>query len=229
MMLKILILLTLFLLPDPVPALVVEGTTHAGMTFHGKVQGMDRSSLHLAGRGNKAASIIGIPLKSIRELRLLADPSANGLLQELGTNMELLPLLQPESLKGIMTAIHDLAQTGDWPQCYQWTLHILKTNPPAGISRRLRLWQAWALHEMKLHDEARRLLETLVKEWDPLEAPILLCWLMAKLAERDSAHSKVLYWSLLPSLQIPAADGPFSVELLALADECLLRENQHTP
>lgn len=216
---EILFLLACLFIPQPGPALVIKGTTQSGMRFHGSVISTDVSTLKISNFGAEQSLMIGIPYADIQTIQLPADGSESPILADLALHKQLLPLLDADSLQGIMAEVHDLGVMENWPELYQWTVLLLASNPQWGFGRSLKLWQAWAYFEMNLIEEASHLLEELVADWDPLQAPVLLCWLMAQLEKINGAHSRALYWSLLPSVQIPASIDSLAGDLERLTEQ----------
>ncbi|MEX0322460.1 MAG: hypothetical protein AB3N63_09905 [Puniceicoccaceae bacterium] len=197
------------------------------MNFQGRITDASSKNLQISNTLSGQSPLIGIPLAEIREIRLVGNSPSTGLLDELAKHKALLPLLDSESLERTLVRIQQLADNENWPELYQWTVMLIASNPPWEVTRRLQLWKAWACMEMKLFDEVRRLMDGLVSEWDAMEVPALLCWLMAKLEIRDGERMKALYWSLLPSLQIPAGNDAFADDLVTLSREWLSDEFQN--
>lgn len=218
---RMLAVLTIILIPGILSSLEIEGYSLNGLHFKGLIQETRETELRIRNVENETQPVIGIPFSEVKSIRLSGKKRGLALLRNLSAQTEILPLLEQESLNITLEAIHALSEKRSWPEMYQWTIRILAASPTWEVARRLRLCQAWACHEMKLFAEAGEILEELEIEWDALEAPVLLCWLMAKMEYMNGSGPKALYWSLLPSMQIPASEDPIARELADLSIEWL--------
>ncbi|MGC9452314.1 MAG: hypothetical protein ACP5I4_12805 [Oceanipulchritudo sp.] len=209
-------ILPLFLLlpaagaPD-LQAVVVAGTTTKGMPFEGRITRVAGSVLQMESVISGTAPQIGLPMEGISSLRLVVRQATDRtLLEMLEPFLPVLPLLDGESLDRLVGELEEAAARGEWRFLYQWSGRLLGTLRDPGHASRIALLRAWALLELGLREEAVREAGKLAGKTDPLTAPSSLCHLMARL-ETDPDIRK--FWSLLPSLQIPANPQPTTYDL----------------
>ena len=100
-------------LPAIASALLVEGTTTAGMSFRGEVASASGDILHVTPPGSGPPLQVGIPIVDIVSLRL-SDPGnqSDNLCRELETIVGLLDRLDPADVRQLITFFTTRAESG---------------------------------------------------------------------------------------------------------------------
>ncbi|HSH10001.1 MAG TPA: tetratricopeptide repeat protein [Oceanipulchritudo sp.] len=201
-------------------AIAVEGVTASGMNFRGTISALSDGVLTLEQSGHQNSLQIGIPLESIRRIRLSAEPIDNtAFMAQMEAALPLLPLWDQSVINRLCAVMELSTDSGDWQGIYHWSRRLLEILPSSPMRERLQLLQAWSLLEMGLRRQAEECLAELLADLDPLEASPRLCWLAGRLALESGRLEEARSWGKLPALMIPAASGPIVMELSLLMRE----------
>lgn len=212
----------------PLHGMQAVGETTAGMKFRGEVTGLRDDSVQLLLSGRGPATAVGIPVGSIRSLQLIfPEPPANGPATIPETLLPLLPLCDGSTLMAVLVRARALGESGDWPGAYLWATRLGAVPGSPQFSLEAGLLEAQALLEMGLTRRLGPKLEELNAAADPLSAPLLLCWLNARLHQRTDNPEQARFWAELPALRIPAGQGVLADQLAAVAAE--LNANPRIP
>ena len=69
----------------------------------------------------------------------------------------------------------------------------------------------------------------LATQFDPMEAPLRFCWLMARLALEEDNRETAMQWISLPSLQIPSRSESLPPEFKVLTERPLTDKGKIQP
>ena len=177
-MLKVESLLLLALIPMTTwgaPGLCIKGTRINGLSFSGRLAGVERSLLLLVDDSMQTSPQMGIELSGIRQIGINGSVDDDQVLPLLGQWLMLLPLWDEATLSRLISAIADTTRHHDWETVFTWTSRLLDSRGGLARITELKLYRAWALFELRLLNEARKAVRDLAKDTDPMQASPRLC------------------------------------------------------
>lgn len=213
-----------------VEALQISGRTGNGMVFTGEVVEINDQVLHIRLEDRWDSPLVGMALDSLESLALSSPPLTDERFEDVLINLiPLTPYWDLPTLQKLLIWVNKAALNSQWDRVFYWTKQFIPVMKAGPLELEFRLLNAQALEGMGLYADLAVELEDLNKTVNPVDTPLILCWLNARSCLQAGEIESARFWTTLPSLQIPVKTGSLARELAVMEEDLAARIRRSPP
>lgn len=192
--------------------LLVKGVTTSGFSFAGSIHSVTTKSLVLRPGETAGPERMAFPVQTLASINISFPPPGGGPmpLALLAPLRSLLPLTDPPTRERMLDLLRGELEAETAEEVFAWAEAFSELPGSPVATREAELLAADALARLGLWRETARRVEILNGRIPALAAPVRLCRLNQRLAERRGDEAAAAWWARLPELRIPDSFSPYS-------------------